>query len=128
MLADQMDRRRQLAIGGAVLLVADIILASAASSWLVLVGAGFWGLQLAVTQGLLAASVADAAPEQLRGTAFGIYDMTVGAAAFVASFAAGGLWTVIGPASAFGFSCFVAGAAILLVLFRPRSGPAKSLA
>ncbi|HSL79832.1 MAG TPA: MFS transporter, partial [Pseudolabrys sp.] len=122
------DRRRQVAIGGAVLLVADIILASAAVPWLVLVGAGFWGLQLAVTQGLLAASVADAAPEQLRGTAFGIYDMTVGAAAFVASFSAGGLWAVIGPASAFAFSCLVAAVAIILVLFRPRSGPASSLA
>lgn len=127
-LADQMNRRRQVAIGGAVLLVADIILASAAVPWLVLVGAGFWGLQLAVTQGLLAASVADAAPEQLRGTAFGIYDMTVGAAAFVASFSAGGLWAVIGPASAFAFSCLVAAVAIILVLFRPRSGPASSLA
>ena len=125
-VADQMDRRRQLAIGGAVLLVADIILASAAVPWLVLVGAGFWGLQLAVTQGLLAASVADAAPEQLRGTAFGIYDMTVGAAAFVASVSAGGLWTVVGPASAFAFSCLVAAVTIILVLFRPRSGPANS--
>ena len=107
---------------------ADIALASAAAPWLLMVGAGFWGLQLAVTQGLLAASVADAAPEQLRGTAFGIYDMTVGAAAFVASFLAGGLWTVIGPASAFVFSGLVAAVTIILVLFRPRSDPANSLA
>lgn len=92
-----------------------------------LVGAGFWGLQMAVTQGLLAASIADAAPERLRGTAFGIYDMAIGIAAFIASSAAGALWTAIGSGSAFGLSCLVAVAAILLLLFQPKAILANSL-
>jgi MFS family permease len=121
-VADQMDRRRQLAIGGAVLLVADIILASAAAPWW-----SWSGLILGAAIGRNAGSVAVWLPMQLPNnhTAFGIYDMTVGAAAFVASISAGGLWTVVGPASAFAFSCMVAAAAIILVLFRPRSGPAN---
>ena len=126
-LADHIDRRRQLVIGAAVLVAADLILANATEAWVAVVGAGFWGLQMAVTQGLLAASIADAAPERLRGTAFGIYDMAVGAAAFVASSAAGALWTTIGSGSAFGLSCLVAVAAIVLLLFQPKAVLANSL-
>lgn len=126
-LADHIDRRRQLMIGAAVLVSADLILANATEAWMTLVGAGFWGLQMAVTQGLLAASIADAAPERLRGTAFGIYDMAVGIAAFIASSAAGALWTAIGSGSAFGLSCLVAVAAILLLLFQPKAIPGNSL-
>ena len=74
---------------------------------------------MAVTQGLLSASVADAAPVTLRGTAFGIYDLSVGLATFVASAAAGTLWMVGGPQLAFGFSGLIAAAAILLLLFQP---------
>jgi predicted MFS family arabinose efflux permease len=107
-LADHIDHGRQLMIGAAVLVAADLILANATEAWMAVVGAGFWGLQLAVTQGVLAASIADAAPERLRGTVFGIYDMAVGDAAFMASFAAGALWTAVGSGSAFGLSCVVA--------------------
>lgn len=126
-LADHIDRRRQLVIGAAVLVAADLILASATEAWLALVGAGFWGLQMAVTQGVLAASIADAAPERLRGTAFGIYDMAVGVAAFIANSAGGALWTAIGSGSAFGLSCLVAIAAIALLLFQPKAVLANSL-
>jgi dipeptide/tripeptide permease len=76
---------------------------------------------MAVTQGLLAASVADAAPVRLRGTAFGIYDMAIGAAAFIASFAAGALWSAGGSAWAFGLSGGVAAATLILLFFQPKS-------
>ena len=79
MLADHMDRRLQLAIGAVILVCADIVLASASSVWLTALGASLWGLQLGVTQGLLGATVADAAPGHLRGTAFGIFDVAIGA-------------------------------------------------
>jgi MFS family permease len=118
-LADHIDRRLQLGIGAAILIGADIVLTIANVGWMTGIGAGLWGLQLAVTQGLLAASVADAAPVTLRGTAFGIYDLSVGFATFVASTAAGALWMIGGPPSAFGFSGLIAAAAILLLLFQP---------
>jgi MFS family permease len=118
-LADHMDRRLQLGIGAAILIGADIVLATANVGWVTGIGAGLWGLQMAVTQGLLAASVADAAPAELRDTAFGIYDLSVGLATFVASAAAGALWMVGGPQLAFGFSGLIAAVAILLLLFQP---------
>jgi MFS family permease len=91
-LADRIDRRLQLAFGAAVLIAANLMLASATMAWMAAIGAGLWGLQMAITQGLLSASVADAAPVTLRGTAFGIYDLVIGAATFTANSAAGGLW------------------------------------
>jgi MFS family permease len=119
-LADHINRRFQLVIGAVVLAAADLILADATEAWVAVVGAGCWGLQMAVTQGLLAASIADAAPERLRGAAFGIYDTAVGTAAFIASSAAGTLWAAVGPGSAFGLSCVLAVATIMLLLFQPK--------
>jgi len=126
-LADHMNRRLQLGIGAAVLIGADIVLATANVGWMTAIGAGLWGLQMAVTQGLLAASVADAAPAELRGTAFGIYDLSVGLATFVASAAAGALWMVGGPPLAFGFSGLIAVAAILLLLVQQPPRPANHI-
>ena len=120
-LADHINRRFQLVIGAAVLVAADLILANATAAWVAVVGAGFWGLQMAVTQGLLAASIADTAPERLRGTAFGIYDTAVGAAAFIASSAAGALWAAVGSGSAFGLSCVLAVVVVILLLVQPKA-------
>jgi MFS family permease len=122
-LADHMDRRLQLGIGAAILVGADIVLAFAQVGWISVVGAALWGLQMAVTQGLLLASVGDAAPRELRGTAFGIYDLAVGLATLVASSAAGALWMIGGPELAFGFSGLIAMSAILLLLFQPTLKP-----
>lgn len=122
-LADHMDRRLQLGIGAAILVGADIVLVVAQVGWMSVAGAGLWGLQMAVTQGLLLASVGDAAPTGLRGTAFGIYDLAVGVATFVASSAAGALWMIGGPELAFGFSGLIALAAMVLLLFQPAPRP-----
>lgn len=122
-LADNMDRRLQLGIGAAILIGADIVMAVAQVGWMSFVGAALWGLQMAVTQGLLLASVGDAAPAELRGTAFGIYDLAIGVATFVASSAAGALWVAGGPELAFGFSGVIAAAVILLLLLQPMPRP-----
>lgn len=118
-LADHIDRRLQLAFGAGVLFFADVILAGANAVWLTACGAALWGLQMAVTQGLLSASVADAAPENLRGTAFGIYELAVGLATFVASAAAGAVWTIWGSEFTFGISATIAASAVFLLLLRP---------
>lgn len=118
-LADHLDRRLQLGIGAAVLIGADVVLANASAVWLTVLGAALWGLQLGVTQGLLGAIIADAAPDRVRGTAFGIYDVAVGIGTFVASAGAGALWMAGGPSMAFIFSACVAAAAAFMLLFRP---------
>jgi MFS family permease len=120
-LADHLDRRFQLGIGTVILFSADAILANASNVWLTALGAALWGLQLAVTQGLLGATVADAAPERLRGTAFGIYDVAIGIGTFIASAGAGALWMAGGPSLTFGFSACVAISAGLLLTRQPLS-------
>ena len=68
----------------------DLLLGSTIT--LVMLGVVFWGLHMALTQGLFASFVADTAPEDLRGTAFGVFNFAGGIAMLVASVLAGGLW------------------------------------
>jgi len=82
-------------------------------------GAALWGLQLGVTQGLLGATIADVAPNRLRGTAFGIYDVAIGVGTFVASAGAGVLWMAGGPSVAFGVGACIAMATTFMLLLRP---------
>ncbi len=118
-LADRIDRRLQLGIGTTVIIAADLVLASADNPWTAAVGAALWGLQMGVLQGLLSAMIADAAPDRLRGTAFGTYEVAVGVATFLASAAAGVLWMLGGPALTFLAGAALAGAALVLQLARP---------
>jgi MFS family permease len=62
------------------------------------------------TQGLLATLVADTAPVELRGTAFGVFNLVTGLALLLASLIAGGLWDVAGPQGT-----FLAGAAFTVL-------------
>ena len=120
-LADRIDRRRQLVIGTIILIGADVVLASASTVWLTALGAALWGLQLGATQGLFGAAIADASPERLRGTAFGIYDIAIGVATFLASAGAGALWmNRRPPATVFGVGgACIASAAALMLLCEP---------
>lgn len=108
-LADRMAHRKLLALGLAVLVIADLALAAADRGPLLWAGIALWGLHMAMTQGLLATMVADTSPPALRGTAFGFFNLASGLALLVASGLAGLLWDRLGPAST-----FLAGAAISL--------------
>ncbi len=118
-LADQVDPRRQLGIGIAVLLGADLTLAAADTIWTLIAGAALWGLQMGVIQGLLSATVANAAPHDLRGTAFGIYDLVVGIATFLASTGAGALWLVGGAPATFAVGASLAALAAVMLVAGP---------
>jgi MFS family permease len=99
--SDRHDRRLMLAAGFVVLILADIVLAFASGIWTVMLGIGLWGLHMGMTQGLLAALVADTAPVDLRGTAFGVFNLASGAALLLASLIAGVLWEAVGPSATF---------------------------
>jgi len=119
-LSDRLDRRLVLAAGLAVLVVADCVLASVASVVGTLIGAGLWGLHMGLSQGLLAALVADTAPARLRGTAFGLFNLVSGAALFLASLAAGVLWERLGPAWTFACGALFAALALAALLAHAR--------
>ncbi len=99
--ADRFSQRILLIAGLLMLVVADVILAAAASPLPVFIGAAFWGLHMGLTQGLFAKLVADSAPPELRGTAFGIFNLVGGGALLLASVVAGALWNAIGAPAAF---------------------------
>jgi len=99
--ADRGHGPRLLSAGMLALIAADVVLAKASTAAAVMAGAGLWGLHMGLTQGLLAALVAAAAPSDLRGTAFGVFNLICGIALLVASALAGWLWTTVGPASTF---------------------------
>jgi MFS family permease len=99
--ADHVSRQRLLLVGLVVLILADFLLAEANTPALVFIGAAFWGLHFGLTEGLFAKLVADEAPAELRGTAFGIFNFVAGLALLAASFLAGVLWTTVGPIATF---------------------------
>lgn len=100
-LSDRMSHRRLLALGMAVLAVSDMVLGLARSEGLMLVGMALWGVHMGMTQGLLATMVADVAPKDLRGTAFGLFNLMSGVALLVSSALAGLLWEHYGAAATF---------------------------
>ena len=100
-LADRADHKMLLGLGLAVLISADLILAQAQSLVSVAIGVMLWGLHMGMTQGLLATMVAAAAPANLRGTAFGFFNLMSGIAMLAASVLAGLLWDKLGSATTF---------------------------
>ena len=109
-LSDNGGRGKLLAIGLSFLIVADVVLAFSSGVAGVMIGVALWGLHMGFTQGLLTTLIADTAPAELRGTAFGMYNLLTGLALLAASIIAGALWDWIGPQAT-----FLTGAAITAV-------------
>ncbi len=120
-LSDRIGRFGLLSMGFALLLMADLFLALGENIGVVLLGAVLWGLHMGLTQGLLSALIADTAPPELRGTAFGMFNLVTGLAMLVASVIAGSLWDNIGPRGTFlAGALFTAAALAALPLLRRR--------
>jgi MFS family permease len=100
-LSDRMGRRGLMAAGLLVLIFSDLTLGLAQTSWQVGIGAALWGLHMGLTQGLLAAWVADTSPQNLRATAFGLFGLASGLTTLAASVFAGWLWEMLGAPATF---------------------------
>jgi predicted MFS family arabinose efflux permease len=118
-LSDKMSHAKLLALGLVVLLFADFLLAINGGWATVLAGVALWGVHLGVTQGLLATMVAATAPEDLRGTAFGLFNLACGAALLLGSAFAGLLWDVFGASITYYTGAFLCVAALLVLAKRP---------
>jgi len=117
-LSDSMSHTKLLTIGIFILIMADIVLAMNDHWSFLILGASLWGIHMGMTQGLLATMVADTSPIDLRGTAYGFFNLASGLMMFVASVLAGYLWDKFGPASTFYMGAIFCVMALVGLVFR----------
>ena len=124
LLAARWGRRRLFGFGLAALAASMLLLSGELPFGLpgFWTGVALWGLHMGLTQGSLSAAVADTAPAALRGTAFGLFHLTIGVAQLLAAIGAGWLWERIGSGP-----LFVLGGGLALIclplLWRARGAP-----
>jgi MFS family permease len=107
-LSDRLPKQHLLVVGCCILALANGVLALASNPVLLMIGALLWGLHMGFTEGIFAAMVANSAPKDLRGSAFGIFNMLRGLVLFAASVVAGLLWDQVGPQATFWFGSVLA--------------------
>jgi MFS family permease len=112
-LSDRVPRTALLAAGMLVLLAADVVLARADGLAMLFAGIALWGAHMGLTQGIVASLIADVAPAEFRGTAFGVFNLASGLALLLSSAIAGALWDAAGAPATFWFGAVAAGAAAL---------------
>lgn len=127
-LADRAGHRMLLILGLLVLIAADMELAWASDWTGVIVGVGLWGLHMGMTQGLLAAMVADHAPVDLRGTAYGFFNLACGIAMLIASVLAGLLWDQAGSSVTFYAGAMFCGVTIVGIALFAVDEPSRQAA
>lgn len=120
-MSDSMNHTRMLQAGLLVLIAADITLALSHHWGTLLIGVGLWGIHMGMTQGLLAAMIAHTAPAELRGTAFGMFNLISGIALLLASTGAGILWETLGAASTFYAGAVICAIVLAGMRFTPAS-------
>lgn len=118
-LSDRISHTRLLALGLIVLIAADLVLASNDHWTVVLAGVALWGIHMGITQGLLATMVADTAPADLRGTAYGFFNLMSGIAMLLASGVAGWLWDSLGASFTFHAGAAFCVIALTVLAWRP---------
>ena len=124
-LSDRMSHKTLLALGLLVLIAADLVLATSDHWSVLLAGVALWGVHMGMTQGLLATMVADTAPADLRGTAYGFFNLVSGLAMLVASVLAGVLWDQLGAAFTFYAGAAFCVVALVGLAWQPVSRPAR---
>lgn len=114
--SDHVPRATMLAISLLPLLGAEAALAAGAHIGVLMVGVALWGIHLGFSQGVVSALVADVTPRELRGTAFGVFNLTSGLALLAANAVAGWIWQRHGAAATFTVGAIVAAIAFVGVV------------
>ena len=122
-LSDRVNKVNVLIVGLLLLIAADVVLALEPGLVGVTIGVVLWGLHMGFTQGLLASLVAETSPPELRGTAFGVFNMAGGVALLVASVVAGLLWDSAGPAATFAAGAGITAVALIGLAWLRRRMP-----
>lgn len=122
-LSDRVGRRALVAGGWLLYALIYLGFAVAGTTWHIWALYAMYGVYYALTEGTAKALVADLAPAELRGTAYGSYAAIVGIMALPASLIAGllwqglGGWTGFGPAAPFYFGALMAVIAAVALWF-----------
>lgn len=116
-LSDRIGHVKILMFGIAILFVADICFASGIHWTNVVGGVTLWGFHMGLTQGLMASLIAAVAPADLRGTAYGFYNLVLGFSMLLASALAGFIWDEWGAAYTFYASAGMCLACLVLLVF-----------
>lgn len=119
-LSDKMSHAKLLALGLIVLIAADLVLATNDHWGVVLIGVALWGIHMGMTQGLLATMVANTAPIDLRGTAYGFFNLMSGLAMLIASVLAGLLWDRFGASFTFYAGAVFCAMALIGLIRQPK--------
>lgn len=123
-LSDRIGRVRLLVTGYLAYAAFYATMAAwAAPGWKLYLLFGGYGIFMAATEGVERALLADLAPPEQRGTAFGWLNLTTGALLLPASLVFGALWEGASATVAFGFSaaCALTAAGLLATWARPPS-------
>ncbi len=129
LLADRIPKKSILVVGCLVLIAADLLLAFGAGLPVVALGVALWGLHMGLTEGLFATLIAEHAPAELRGTAFGLMNLVRGLLLLPASALAGWLWSVQGASATFAAGAAFAGLTMAALLcWRSADQPRSAVA
>lgn len=115
-LSDRISRTKLLCMGMGLLILADLVLAGSGSIITLMLGVALWGLHMGFSQGILASLVADTAPMDLKGTAFGIFNLVSGVCMLIASVLAGAIWQGMGSVNTFLAGALLAATALFLLI------------
>lgn len=115
-LSDRIGRPRLILAGWLVYAAVYAGFGLATAAWQIWALFAIYGLFFGLTEGVEKAYVADLAPAEHRGTAYGLYHAAVGLAALPASLLMGVVWEHVGPGAAFGLGAGLALVASLLFL------------
>lgn len=125
-LADKMGSRRTIIAGWLFYAAIYLGFGLADQQWIIWVLFVTYGIYYGLTEGAEKALISRIAPEQVRGTAFGWYHITVGLMALPASIGFGALWAWAGNTVAFSVSAGLAlVAAVLLWWLAPRGSESR---
>lgn len=100
------------------LAAAHLTLASAGSVWVYVAGTVLWGLHMGFSQGLLGAMIAGATPDELKGSAFGTFNLVTGVVVLLGNTLAGWLWQSAGSGVPFLLGAGLSFAAMLFIALR----------
>lgn len=129
LLGDRIGKKKVLVMGYALFSINCLGFALVGNLWQAWILFVVYGVSHAISETIQRAIVPDFAGPEIRGSAFGVFHMSVGLAALPSSMIAGSLWQSYGSATAFLVSAtigFIACASLFLEFFRRSGGRSTS--